>query len=154
MNFLADMGISPKTVEFLQHLGHQAVHLQQQGLHKLKDPQILEKARNEERILLTHDLDFGDLLAASGAGLPSVVIFRLRNMRPEHVNRYLIKIISQHPKALEDGSIITVTEARIRMRDLPLGASRQAGRRGAGISKHLLTADFCLANQQGRRVHI
>ena len=67
MKFLADMGISPKIVGFLQQLGHQAVHLQQQGLHRLKDSQILEKARNEECILLTHDLDFGDLLAASGA---------------------------------------------------------------------------------------
>ena len=124
MKFLADMGISPRIVDFLQQLGHQAVHLQQQGLHKLKDPQILEKARNEERILLTHDLDFGDLLAASGAGLPSVVIFRLRNMRPEHVNRYLLKIISQYSEALEKGIIITVTEGRIRMRDLPLGNSR------------------------------
>ena len=124
MNFLADMGISPKTVEFLQHLGHQVVHLQQQGLHRLKDHQILEKAREEGCILLTHDLDFGDLLAASGADLPSVVIFRPRNMRPEHLNDYLFKIISQYPKALENGAIITVTEGRIRTRPLPLGTGR------------------------------
>ena len=84
----------------------------------------MEKAREEGFILLTHDLDFGDLLAATGADLPSVVIFRLRNMRPEHVNRYLLKIISQYPEALEDGAIITVTEGRIRMRNLPLGTGR------------------------------
>jgi len=124
MKFLADMGISPKIADFLQQLGHQAVHLQTQGLHGLRDSEILEKACKEDCILLTHDLDFGDLLAASGAELPSVVIFRLRNMRPENVNRYLIKIISQYPKDLENGSIVTVTEARIRMRELPLGANR------------------------------
>jgi len=123
MRFLADMGISPKVVEFLQHLGHQAVHLQQQGLHRLKDSEILEKAIKEGCIVLTHDLDFGDLLAASGADLPSVVIFRLRNMRPDNVNRYLLKIISQYPEALEHGAIITVTEGLIRMRDLPLRVS-------------------------------
>ncbi len=120
MKFLADMGISPKIVDFLQQLGHRAVHLQQDGLHQLKDWQILEKACKEGCILLTHDLDFGDLLAASGADLPSVVIFRLRNMRPEHVNRHLLKIISQYPENLENGAIITVTEGRIRMRHLPL----------------------------------
>jgi len=69
---------------------------------------------------LTHDLDFGDLLAASGAGLPSVVIFRLRNMRPENVYGYLLKIISQYPENLENGAILTITEGRIRMRHLPL----------------------------------
>ena len=89
-------------------------------MNRLRDWQILEKARKEGYILLTHDLDFGDLLAASGADLPSVVIFRLRNMRPENVIRYLSKIISQYPKNLEDGAILTTTEGRIRMRHLPL----------------------------------
>ena len=123
MRFLADMGISPKIVDVLERLGHQAVHLQQQGLHRLKDSAILEKARKEGCILLTHDLDFGDLLAASGADLPSVVIFRLRNMRPERVDLYLLNIIAQYPKALEDGAIVTVTEGRVRVRNLPLEIS-------------------------------
>jgi predicted nuclease of predicted toxin-antitoxin system len=82
----------------------------------------MEKAREEGCVLLTHDLDFGDLLAASGADLPSVVIFRLRNMRPEQVNRHLLKIISQHAEALERGAIVTITEGRARIRRLPLEA--------------------------------
>jgi hypothetical protein len=41
-------------------------------------------------------------------------------MRPEHVERHLIKIISQYSESLEQGAIITVTEGRIRMRVLPL----------------------------------
>jgi predicted nuclease of predicted toxin-antitoxin system len=125
MKFLADMGISPKTVDFLQGLGHHAVHLQQQGFHRLKDSLILEHARKEGYIVLTHDLDFGDLLAASGADLPSVVTFRLRNMRPENVNSYLFKIVSQYPEALGSGAIITVTEGRIRIRELPVGNRNQ-----------------------------
>jgi len=120
MRLLADMGISPKVVDILERLGHQAVHLQQQGLHRLKDSEILAKARQEARVLLTHDLDFGDLLAASGADLPSVIIFRLRNMRPERVELHLLNLISQYSKALEDGAIITVTEGRVRVRNLPL----------------------------------
>lgn len=45
MKFLADMGISPQTVAFLQTLGHDAVHLAAQGLDRLPDHEILEKAR-------------------------------------------------------------------------------------------------------------
>jgi predicted nuclease of predicted toxin-antitoxin system len=73
MKFLADMGISPKTVAFLRTLDHDATHLQEQGLERLPDSAILAKAREEARILLTHDLDFGELIAASGACLPSVM---------------------------------------------------------------------------------
>jgi predicted nuclease of predicted toxin-antitoxin system len=123
MKFLADMGISPKSVTFLQSLGHDAVHLHEQGLDRLEDSTILEKARNEGRVLLTHDLDFGELMAASGAQLPSVVIFRLRNMRPERVNRHLKEIVSQHRYSLDEGAILSVTEDQIRIRLLPIRTS-------------------------------
>ena len=120
MKFLADMGISPKTRLFLKELGYDAVHLLDEQLHKLPDPAILEKARQEERILLTHDLDFAELVSASGARLPSVIIFRLRNMRPDNVNRHLEQIIRSYSREIEQGAIISVSEGQIRLRSLPL----------------------------------
>jgi predicted nuclease of predicted toxin-antitoxin system len=120
VKFLADMGISPKTVAFLYALGHDAVHLSEQGLERLPDPSIVEKARQEGRIILVHDLGFGELVAASGARLPSVITFRLRNMHPDRVNGALQSILSQHGEALEHGAMISVTEAQVRVRRLPL----------------------------------
>lgn len=120
MKFLADIGISPRSVAYLRELGHDAIHLIEQQLQRLPDSEILAKARTEERIVLTHDLDFTDLMAASSAALPSVVIFRLHNMRPEQVNRYLLLVLQSYESTLEQGAIVTVTEARLRMRTLPL----------------------------------
>lgn len=114
------MGISPRTVAFLREKGYEAVHLLDEGLGTLEDPDILTKARQEGRVLLTHDLDFGDLLAASGEALPSVVIFRLRNMRPEQVNRYMQTVLAEHGEALERGAVVSVTEGQLRLRLLPL----------------------------------
>jgi predicted nuclease of predicted toxin-antitoxin system len=113
MKFLADMGISPKTVAFLQALGHDAIHLADQGLERLPDPDIVEKARREGRILLVHDLGFGDLIASSGATLPSVITFRRRNMHPDRVNGALQRIAPQHREALEQGAILSVTEGQV-----------------------------------------
>ena len=124
MRFLADMGISPQSVAFLQGLGHEAAHLHAQGLDCMEDSAILDKAREEDRIFLTHDLDFGGLIAASGARLPSIVVFRLRNMRPEGVNRYLQGVIRQHEESLKQGAIICVTEGQIRVRLLPIETSQ------------------------------
>lgn len=120
MRFLADMGISPRTIIFLQDLGYDALHLHDQGLDRLQDSDILQKARAEGRILLTNDLDFGELIAASGAKLPSVVVFRLRNMRPEQVNRYLGEVVKRHQEALEQGAVVSVTEGQVRVRLLPV----------------------------------
>jgi predicted nuclease of predicted toxin-antitoxin system len=125
MKFLADMGISPKTVAFLNDLGHEALHLHDEGLDRLPDPAILDKARYEGRVLLTHDLDFGELVAASGARLPSVIIFRLRSMRPEQVNHYLGEILTQHDNALEQGVVMSVNERQVRIRLLPISTSDQ-----------------------------
>jgi predicted nuclease of predicted toxin-antitoxin system len=45
VKFLANMGISPVTVAFLRDLGHEAVHLHEEGLDRLLDPDILRKAQ-------------------------------------------------------------------------------------------------------------
>lgn len=111
---------------FLQGHGMDAVHLSQRGLSKMKDPAILDLARTEDRVLVTHDLEFGELVAAAGTALPSVITFRLRNMRPDHVNHYLLEILTQHRALLEKGAIMTVTEGQIRVRTLPLGSTEEA----------------------------
>ena len=118
------MGISPRVVPFLAGVGHEAVHLLDQGLERLPDPEILTKARDENRILLTHDLGFGELVAASGEQLPSVIIFRLRNMQPSRVNLYLRNVVTEYSGSLEDGAVISVTEGQVRSRNLPIRRRR------------------------------
>lgn len=120
MRFLLDMGISPLTQKFLTARGHEAVHLADLGMARLQDAEILAKAAAEGRILVTHDLDFADLLAATRAQLPTVVTFRLRDMRPDHVNRYLDHILRHFRDPLEQGALLSVTERRVRFRPLPL----------------------------------
>lgn len=124
MKFLADMGISPVTVNFLRDQGYEAIHLDQEGLGRMADSQILAKAHAEGFVVLTHDLDFTDLMAAGGAFSPSVIIFRLHNMRPESVSRNLQKILDRFKDDLENGVIITVREGNIRIRDLPIAKTR------------------------------
>ena len=86
MRFLADMGVSLTTIEALRAGNHDAVHLRDEGLIRLPDPGIAAKAVAEDRIVLTFDLDFGDILATARSQAPSVVIFRLRNQTPAAVS--------------------------------------------------------------------
>ena len=66
MRFLADMGISQRVVTWLAEQSHDAAHLRDQGLQRLEDRDIFAKAYQESRIILTWDLDFGEILALSG----------------------------------------------------------------------------------------
>ena len=51
------------TVRALRQAGEEVVHLRDEGLFQLPDDSILDKARREQRVILTFDLDFGELLA-------------------------------------------------------------------------------------------
>lgn len=115
------MGISQASVKFLWTRGHEALHLRDEGLIRLPDSDILRKARDEKYIILTHDLGFSDLVAAGSERLPSVVLFRLQNMRPANVNQHLELLLEQHHEDLEAGVIVSLTEGRIRIRTLPIG---------------------------------
>ncbi|MCA2618703.1 MULTISPECIES: DUF5615 family PIN-like protein [unclassified Microcystis] len=120
MKFLGDMSISPRTIALLREQGYDAIHLIEENLEKMTDQNILDKARQEERILLTVDLDFAQLLAISGDSLPSVILFRLGNVSREVVNRRLLAILNNYATELTNGLIISVTDVSIRLRHLPI----------------------------------
>ena len=120
MKFLVDMGLARSTVVFLRAQGHDAIHLREQGLQRLTDEEIVEKARSEGRVILTHDLDFGRIVAVSRAGVPSVVTFRLDDMRPAQVNRYMAQVLARFTRQLEAGALVSVNEQSIRVRPLPV----------------------------------
>lgn len=124
MRFLADMGISQGVVTWLQAQGHDAIHLRDEGLHTLENGEIVTKAFRESRIILTWDLDFTEILALSGRHQVSAVIFRLVNTRSAHVIERFARVLQESAQDLEDGAIISVEEARHRVRLLPLGRER------------------------------
>ena len=122
MRFLCDMGVSQRIVEWLRANGHDVVHLRDEGLHRLPDAAIFHKAFVEHRVVLTFDLDFGEILSASAGKLVSVILFRLHNTRAQHVLERLTAVLSQSSSDLDTGCIIVVEKARHRVRQLPIGS--------------------------------
>ena len=81
MKFLINMNLPRELGRRLSNLGHDCRHVGDVGLSDASDEAIVEAARKAGETILTHDLDYGSLLAFSGEPSPSVVIFRLRNIR-------------------------------------------------------------------------
>jgi predicted nuclease of predicted toxin-antitoxin system len=71
------------------------VHLRDEGLQTLPNGKIYEKARVEGRIVVTFDLDFGEIVAESAGSIVSVILFRLRNARAGHVVQALARVLAQ-----------------------------------------------------------
>ena len=120
MRFLCDMGISRKVSQWLRLQGHESAHLGEEGLARLPNGQIFAKAKLENRIVLTFDLDFGEITALAGDSTTSVVVFRVRNTRADHVIDRLSATLAIATQPLEAGAIVTVEETRVRIRELPV----------------------------------
>ena len=123
MRFLADAGISGKTVDFLRALAHDAVHVRELLLQRAADRELVDRAIAESRILLTFDLDFREILALGVLKQPSVIIFRLADERAESVNRRLETILREQSEALASGALILIEDARYRVRRLPIAST-------------------------------
>jgi predicted nuclease of predicted toxin-antitoxin system len=94
--------------------------LLEQQLERLPDSAIIQKALTEDRIILAHDLDFCRLLALSGASGPSLITFRLANMRPENVLFRLMPVLRDFESDLNRGAALTITDRGVRRHMLPL----------------------------------
>ena len=87
---------------------------------RASDAQILEFKRVEDRVVLTFDLDFGDLLALGLNDKPSTIIFRLDDETADSVNTSLLTVLAQTERDLQEGALILVQDFRYRIRRLPI----------------------------------
>jgi predicted nuclease of predicted toxin-antitoxin system len=114
------MGVARSTLAALRDLGHDVEHLAEVGLEKLSDREVLHRAAKERRAVITFDLDFGDLIAASGRSLPSVIVLRLADQRPVSATPRILSALTRFGEALEKGALLVIEDARVRLRRLPL----------------------------------
>ena len=123
MKILIDMNLSPDWRPVLRHEGWEAVHWSEVGDPRAKDEAIMAWARERSYVVFTHDLDFGALLAATQATGPSVIQVRAQDVLPAHLGQMVVKAIKDYSVQLLSGAIVTVEEARGRVRLLPLTRS-------------------------------
>jgi predicted nuclease of predicted toxin-antitoxin system len=73
VKLLLDANLSPEIARLLKEAEHDAIHVSEVGLLSAPDPEIMEAAAREGRVLLTADADFGALLALGSRATLSMV---------------------------------------------------------------------------------
>lgn len=120
MKILIDMNLSPDWVARFAASDIKSVHWSSVGAPNAKDSEIMEFARGNRFIVFTHDLDFSAMLAATQAESPSVIQMRTQDVLSDAITAKLIRVVKEHEVDLNTGALVTIDEARSRLRILPL----------------------------------
>lgn len=114
MKFLLDVCVSSRKLRaFLAGEGHDVLSAVEIDA-RASDDRLLALALQDERVLITEDKDFGELVFVRG--LPHGPIVRLVELTVEEQARAMAELLGNHAADLTGGVIVTVTRGRIRIR--------------------------------------
>jgi predicted nuclease of predicted toxin-antitoxin system len=125
VRFLIDNALSPEVARLLRDAGQDAVHVRDYGLHAAEDLVILERAGNEDRVVVSADSDFAMLLAVRRRSKPSFILCREADLvrARDYVSRILDSLPSIESE-LAAGCVVTFRRGRTRVRSLPFASQR------------------------------
>jgi len=123
ISILLDQGLPRSAASLLRDEGWDVLHTGDTGLSRSTDRQILEFARNEQRVIITLDSDFHTILALTNASTPSVIRIRLEGLRGPDLALLIKKIWPRVEPQIKKGAMVTVTESGIRIRNIPVFSS-------------------------------
>jgi predicted nuclease of predicted toxin-antitoxin system len=120
VKILIDMNLSPEWRGVFIGIGWRASHWSEVGPSGAPDSEIMRWARENDWTVFTHDLDFGALLAATGATGPSVVQLRAEDTRPSSMGSIVCSALTAHGRFIEEGALLTIDPRKMRVTLLPL----------------------------------
>jgi predicted nuclease of predicted toxin-antitoxin system len=124
VKLLVDMNLSPSWIERLARHGFEAVHWSTVGAASAPDYEILTWANEHHFVLVTNDLDFSSILAASARATPSVVQIRTQDLLSDYAVNTIAKALEAHREDIERGALLSIDEGGTRVRMLPLRRSQ------------------------------
>ncbi|WP_370693573.1 DUF5615 family PIN-like protein [Nitrospira tepida] len=116
MRFLIDRCAGHRLAEWLRQQGHDVVESRERGPDP-GDRTLLHWAASEQRILITMDKDFGEVIFREEASHSGLV--RLPDVPATARIALMEKVLDRHSRDLAESSIITIRGGRIRVSRSP-----------------------------------
>lgn len=120
MKLLIDEALQQRVADLLGDAGHDTVHAVAVGLQGTSDRSVLDRASNDERVVVTTDTDFGTLLALSGQDTPSVILLRGIEDDADARAAAIVAVVSTIGEQLALGAVAVIEPGRVRIRALPI----------------------------------
>ncbi len=120
VRFLLDNNLPRSLAAALVDIGPATRHVADLGMSDATDREIVAFARAGADVIVTHDLDFGHLLAFSGEASPSVIILRVSDLSTGEIAARIRTSWADIAGPLAQGAIVIVEDRALRIRLLPV----------------------------------
>jgi len=119
---LADVNVSASVVARPRSAGVDVRRVVEVMDARSPDTRIVEAALGLGAVLVSHDQDFGALLAIAGARKPSLINLRTSSVEVDFLVRCIQRVLANAGEDLAAGAIVTVEDSGMRIRRLPIGS--------------------------------
>jgi predicted nuclease of predicted toxin-antitoxin system len=117
MNFLADESCAGPVIRALREAGHHVVAISEVA-KGAADEDVLDRAQNEKRVLITEDRDFGELVYARGRSSTGVILVRFPSRARRAKPATVVEAVAKLGTRLQD-SFTVVEPGRVRISSRP-----------------------------------
>ena len=116
MKFKIDENLPIEFADLLQNEGYNASTIYSEALKGAKDPTVIAVCQQEQRVLVTLDLDFANIQAYPPQQYAGIIVLRVNKQNKPYLMSFfqrLIPTIKQHPIT---GHLWIAEEGKIRIR--------------------------------------
>jgi predicted nuclease of predicted toxin-antitoxin system len=107
MRLLLDQDVYAVTAKFLLDAGHDVILVAQIGLSQASDEEILKTAQEQNRILITRDRDYGNLVFVRAIG-SGVIYLRALPNTVNKIHNELVRVLETYPEVELVGAFVVV----------------------------------------------
>lgn len=115
MKFLLDQDVYAVTGGFLADAGHDVVLVAEIGLSQARDEEILKTAQEQNRIVVTRDRDYGNLVFVRSLGT-GVIYLRILPSTVNVVHSEFTRVLQSYSEAELAGAFVVIEPEGHRLR--------------------------------------
>jgi len=116
LRLLLNANLSPETAKFLRDLGFDVKSLLEEDLGAVSDEKVVKLAKKERRLIITFDLDFGEIYHFREEEKVGIIVLRLKDQTVESVNEALKEFFEDFKERWSEieRNLVVIEEGRYR----------------------------------------
>ncbi len=113
MKFLTDENVATSVVRALREAGFDVKDIKEEQLHGVSDNDVLRLASREDRIIITHDKDFANVLSFFRMKHKGIILLRLQNQHSSNVSQVLLHVLQSKLAKKIQNNLVIISDTKV-----------------------------------------